>query len=201
MCRVSLRKVSDWALFVTAKQHRATGTNVCLVHSMRAYYRSQKPCSWLLVAYTRQVQLDASPKTLFIHRSDMGLLHNIHICKLSQYTTPSVQQSLLRTTLRGYRCAQPKQLVARKQLCKCSTLSHTKGSGCYRIPEGSGHSYSPIVASSSVVSEASKNINRKTFKITPNFKNIPVNGHDSGTTPKNEMANVCSAWRISGAHA
>ena len=127
----------------------------------------------------------------------MGLSHNIHICKLSQYTTPSVQQSLLRTTLRGYRCAQPKQLVARKQLCKRSTLSHTKGSGCYRIPEGSGHSYSPIVASSSVVSEASKNINRKTFKITPNFKNIPVNGHDSGTTSKYEMANYCleDIWR------
>ena len=158
---------------------------------MRAYCRSQKPCSRLLVAYTRQAQLDASPKTLFVHRSDMGPSHNRPICKLSEYTTPSVQQSLLRTTLRGYRCAQPRQLVAREQLCKRSILSHTKGSGCYRIPEGSGHGYSPKVASSSVVSEASKNINRKTFKITPNFKNIPVNGRNSGTTPKYEMANSC----------
>ena len=167
------------------------------VHSMRAYCRSQKPCSRLLVAYTRQAQLDASPQTLFVHRSDMGPSHNRPICKLSEYTTPSVQQSLLRTTLRGYRRAQPRQLVAREQLCKRSILSHTKGSGCYRIPEGSGHGYSPKVASSSVVSEASKTINRKTFKITPNVKNIPVNGRDSGTTPKYEMANFCleDIWR------
>ena len=49
----------------------------------------------------------------------------------------------------------------------------------------------------SEASEASKTINSKTFKITLNFKNISVNGLDSGTRPKYEMANVClkDIWR------
>ena len=64
------------------------------VHSTRAYCRSQKPCSRLLVAYSRKAQLDASPQTLFLHRSNIEPSNNRQICTLSQYKTPSVQQSL-----------------------------------------------------------------------------------------------------------
>lgn len=55
---------------------------------------------------------------LFHHKPDVGPTHNRHICKLSEHTTPAVQQSLLRTTLGWYRCAQPRQLAAREQLRK-----------------------------------------------------------------------------------
>ena len=91
------------------------------------------------VAYIRKAQLDTSIQSLFVNRSDMGPSHNRQICKLSKYTTPSVQQSLKRTTFSSYLCAKPKQLVTRKQLCKRSILSHSKGSGCYIIPEDSSN--------------------------------------------------------------
>lgn len=167
------------------------------VHSMRAYCRSQKFCSRLLVANTRQAQLDASPQTLFIHKPDVGPTHNRQICKLSQHTTPAVQQSLLRTTLGGYRCAQPRQLAAREQLRKCPILSHTTGARCSRIPEGGSHSYSPKVASPTMVSEISKTVDCTTPEITPKVKNLSVHGRSSGALPKYEMANLCleDIWR------
>ena len=88
------------------------------VHSTRAYCRSQKPCSRLLVAYSIKAQLDASPQTPFLHRSNIEPSNNRQICTLSQYKL---------------------------------------------------HRFN------------SRRI----------FKNISVNGHDSGTTLKYEMAIIC----------
>lgn len=56
----------------------------------------------------------------------------------------------VRTTIRGYRCAQPRQLAVREKLSKSPILSHTRGSRC-----GSSHSYSQKMTSPTMVSEIS----------------------------------------------
>lgn len=94
------------------------------VHTMRAYCTSKKFCSCLPVANKIQAQLYSLPKTLLIHKPDVGATYNRQICKMSQHTTPAVQQSLLRTTFEGYQCAQPRQLAAREQLRKCQFVSY-----------------------------------------------------------------------------